>query len=52
MKMIRDTILISLALFGACIFIAALGWVGALVAASVVVVNQLLKMEKDHGSSL
>lgn len=51
MKMIRDTILISLALLGACIVIAALGWVGALIAVCVVVVNQLLKMENDHGSS-
>ena len=51
MKMIRDTILISLALLGACIFVASLGWAGALIAACVVAVNQLLKMEKDHGSS-
>ena len=51
MKMIRDTLLVSLALLGACIVISALGWVGALIAVCVVATNQLLKMEKDHGSS-
>lgn len=51
MKMIRDTILVSLGLFGACIVITALGWVGALIAVCVVATNQLLKMENDYGSS-
>ena len=51
MKMIRDTILVPLALLGACIVISALGWVGALIAVCAVVANQLTKQENDHGSS-
>ena len=51
MRMIRDLILVPLALLGACIVIAALGWVGAFIALCAIVVNQLLKQENDYGSS-
>ena len=50
MKIIRDTLLLSFALFGACVVIYALGWVGALFAACAVGANQLMKWENDRGS--